>query len=490
MPDFIDGLINLNNQIIPQIDAQSLLYSHIHAPLTNDTQQTLLAFKCKGPLYALRVGYVLDSITVNHENIDFFDDENNTNNQDYTLAESQAALIQGKLSYRQTNGSQIDALIFSPIEAERIISDQNNYSDEEQETGFLGERNTEQIIEKKRTEYLIFNVAQRQFAVALTDILEVIDLEKVQKIQHGLHESTDIISGLTLVRDKPLAVLDLNYWFKTDHKQQLFHSNSVMVISHDDYYCAIAIDNIVGMIDIEEQQTFIDPQTQQLMLNLSQNNKNDTASNLSDSYEYANIDNPMHQQQLIEVFSTRQLIQSPTFKAIESLLPKRQYNDEVPIKTLDVLKFQLHNSTYGILIDDIQRVINNQQIEPLLSPKAYITGSCEYDGLVIPVIDLAAQLATEQPVVETKSVTNGLTLQERIQQHSRNDVIQQEAIVVNFNHQSWALAINESESIIEIKETNIDFLPEQKEQLVKAYASFDNELIHLLNINAICTYNT
>ena len=494
VPDYVDGLINLSSQIIPQINAQQLLFSHlISEPSHNSSEQeTLLVFKHSGPFYALNVNYVLDSVTIDADNIVFnelLEDTSTTllDQQNYRNDVTQASLIEGLLNYTDDLGNNIEALIFSPENAEAVIAEQNNQLAEDSvETGFLGELSSLNLNEQQTEEYLIFTIGTREFATKLTDILEVTDLTSVQKSQHGIHEGSDIIAGVALVRDNPLAVLDLRHWLKTNAgKVNISDTESVIILSHEQYYCSIAIDSITGMIEINDQQTLLDPDTQQLMLKIAYSDEDKTTDSLSENIQ-ENSEDSLFNHKLIEIFSTEQLIQSPLFQAIETLLPKRQNTYEAPVKTLDILKFSLHRSTYGILIDDIQRVINNQHIEPLLSPKAFISGSCEYDGLVIPVIDLTAQLSIHS---ETKSVEN-TSLLERIQQQPRTHSVQQEAIVVEHKKQSWALAINESECIIEVKETDIDFLPEREQQLIKAYASFGTELVHLLNVDAICAYNT
>lgn len=496
VPCFIDGLINLNSQIIPQIHAQQLLFSHIKESTLSDSQQTLLVFKSSGPLYALRVGYVLDSITIDKNAVEFFNDENfiasDINYQDHTHAACQSSLIEGKLSYTLDNGATIEALIFSADEAEKIIGDQNNHTEEDETQGFLGELSTQENLESTSTELLIFSINSRLFATALIDILEVIDLDNRQNTQHGLHEGSNIISGLSLVRNNPLAILNLSHWLKiSDVKLNQQQSDTVIIISHDDYYCAVAIDAVVGMVNASEEQMMIDPDTQQIMLSLDRQDKEESSlassNTLVNNSQLNAILSTKDQQQLIEVFSTQKLIESPIFSAIKTLLPKRKDTHEILVKTLDILKFQLHGSTYGILINDIQRVINNHSIEPLLSPKAYILGSCEYDGLVIPVINLSAQLSPSSTV---NMNTDNTSLLPRAQQNKTADTIEQEAIVVEFNQQYWAFAIDQSECIIEVKETDIDFLPQRDAQLIKAYASFESSLVNLLNIDSICLANT
>lgn len=477
VPDFVDGLINLNSKIIPQVHAQKLLFSHIENATRTDPHQTLLVFKSTGPLYALRVGYVLDTISVEASNIDFFHDEDVTHDdcdfKNHHLEASQAALIEGEVQFTQTDGTAIQALIFSPENAEKMISDQNNHVGEQQETGFLGEINHQSDDEDESNEYLIFTLDEKQFATPLIDILEVIDLESEKNTQLSSHQDTDIISSITLIRNNPLAILDLRCWLKTDHnKNQKTLTKSVIILSHDNYYFSIAIDSIIGMVEATDQQKIIDPETQQLMLKLAETDE----------------DKSLNGQQLIEVFLVDKLIKSDLFEAIKTQLPKRKNVFEAPVKTLDVLKFLLHKNVYGILINDIQRVVNNQRIEPLLTPKANIIGSSEYEGLVIPIINLAAQLAGKQRNLTKQEDTAPLA--DNINACDKIEPIFQEAIVVDYNKQCWGLAIDKSECIIEIKETDIDFLPQSDVQFTKAYASFGNELIHLLNIDAICANNT
>ncbi len=489
VPDYIDGLINLNSQIIPQIDASQLLAADLKQEGNAAKQQTLIVFKSSEPHYALRVGLILDSITLEADQLDFIDQDQDTDDSDEL-----PSFIAAKFTYTQNNQAHL-VKVFDAELAESLIGSQSNENNSDTEQGFLGELSDTQKEDESTTEYILFSIGSQEYAIKLTDILEVIDLDNIQATQHLAEKSDDLsfslIQGIGLVRGIPVFVLNIRQWldivFDKDHCSNNKNSSatSVIILANDEYYCAIEIDHISGMIEAKENQHLFDEDSGQHMLKLY----NDTQAEQTESSN-SEEEQILDQAQLIQILDTQALYNSNAFDAVKSLLPKLHETDLAPVKTHEVLQFHLHQTTYGILIDDIERVINNQRIEPMITDKAFLLGSCEFDGHVIPVIGLNEQLAKTEQIEAANETSTAASLSLSISQGLKSQTAtRHEAIVVSHNQQFWALAIDESENILDIEEANIDFLSNSQNQYIKAYASHEGQLINLLNIEAICQAN-
>jgi len=480
VPDYIDGLINLNSQIIPQIHAADFLSDFIGSSQNIESQETLVVFRQQKSTYALRVGMIIDSVNLPADTLSFYPSAQSLNDSDYASDDENqpSQLVCGEFKHIIGNDTHT-VKIFDCEAAEDVLGTQENQNtsdSQEDEQSFLGELSTQNFEQEQRQEFLLFTIQGQPFATPLNNILEVVDLENLQSIEHVDESLLPYIKGLSLVRGQPLLVLQLNRLLQlNEHNPLDKHSGSeaslpftsqerrqqsVITLAHHEHYCAVAVDEITGMIEAGAEQIIFDNDSGKELIKLKHHTTAQTASEETET--------------LVETLQTQALFELDVFKELQAIMPKLQDSYEAPIKTLDVLQFNLFGNLYGILIDDIQRVVNNQRIEPLLTPKACLAGSCEYEGHVIPVINLAKQLCPKQH--------NSYSANEQVEQY-------QESVVVQANRQFWALGIQASEKIVPVKEVNIDFLDEEQAHFIKAYANHENQLIHLLNTDAICDYN-
>lgn len=347
VPAYVEGLINANGQIIPQLNLSTL----VDVQQDDANEGTLLIVTIKGSLIALRVGLVQEPIELSLSELTPLD-------ADAELSETH---FSGCFSHNER-----DVYLFNLECLDGVVAASEPKAGE---AGFLGEAIRNRDEEELLKEYLLIEDAGQTFACPLADIYEVIDLPTLSP-QPG---SPDVIAGVGLVRDLPTLVLHLPVLQGESVAPSLTDTESrdiytVVLYRNDECYCGILVDRIVGLEMIADSQ-FSTGKGGQVVI-------------LDDAKE-----------SVTPVLTFEQLLHAERLQSIAPFMPSVSVvQREQRIQYIELLRFYIGDDAYGILLKDVRRILAQRAIEPLLDEHCHLMGTMEVEGKVIPVIDLARQL--------------------------------------------------------------------------------------------------
>ena len=422
VPAYVDGLINVSGHIIPQINAASLVLGDDGA---SSAVETLLVLQISQMPLALRINQVLEPVSIETSAIKPV----RKNNKKQSTKNINADYLNGIFVHNQQEVWQLDVNKLKDIVAAR--------KKVAGKPGFLGEvRKTEEQRELMH-DFLVINMAGKDYAFALEDIVEIVDLESL----NAQPRSPGIVAGISLIRSEPRLILNLALLL--GHSADAGIGETVVIVDCNGAMCGLLIDQLCGLEAIAERH-----------IKLSRDKKSRTLLRGDE-------------QVLTPVISPAQLLKGDTLEQIRPYLPLgKQSGGRVTIPTVEFLRFAVNGDLYAFAIDDIQRVVTDKHIEPLLSPHAYILGTTDIEGRVVPVIDLVAQLGYQQGQGQL-----------------------QEYILVSDGQDEWALAIGFSERMTAIEENCIDAVSDSDSRYVAAFANDRDQLLTVLNVKAICRDN-
>ena len=215
VPDYIDGLINVSGNIIPQIDlAKFTGVSGVYQ------SATLLVVYVKNSLLALKVGLVQEPVYRSDDELHAMDDDISDN------------CFASKFSYQGVN-----VKVFSPSCLEDMVKSEQPVSSRQ---SFLGEFNQREEERVDLQEYLQLRCGEQIYACLLADVYEVVDVASIKK-QPGSPAS---VVGVTLIRNRPTLVLSLAQLLmqksanKYDHDEACLDQEnySLLLIRRENFY--------------------------------------------------------------------------------------------------------------------------------------------------------------------------------------------------------------------------------------------------------------
>ncbi len=429
VPDFVDGLINVNGQILPQVDLASLVYGSDYEKPINNKFHTVLVVSIDGVTLALRVGQVQETLSIIESDIIKSKPVKKSKKTKSSKKDQQAEYTLGTFDY---NNGQITLL---DVEALKDIIKADKTSSGKQ--GFLGKVAESKHDEEKFQGYLIVEVSGNEYAFSLSDVYEI----NVLDVIYSQPRAPVQVAGVSLIREEPRLILNLSELIGEKHQEVV--AGSVVMIQSGDVFCGLLIGKLLGLEMISEHQVKVDKEKS--LRTILRDNGNS----------------------LTKVINVNNLFDSKIQGLIRPYMPDQKSMDEkVVIKQVEMLRFEVGGSAYGINVNKIHRVVSDKSIEPLLSKHGCIMGTMELEGRVVPVINLFEQLG-----------------------YSTEDAVYRECIVVNDGESDWGLIINETDQIVKIDENRIDAVNDKDMKYVSAFSSYNGSLLTILNVNAICKDN-
>ena len=431
VPDFVNGLINVSGSIIPQIDLASFIAKK--KITTQESLPTLLIVLINNSPVALKVGMLQEPVMLDDEQLQQVE----KNEGDLPQCFSHT------FSYQQQTAS-----VFSLSSLEGVVS-----SDEKPEgkKSFLGELDDVKNSAEVTLEYLKFRCDEQVYACKLDAIHEVVDVKTINK-QPG---SADSVLGVALIRDMPTLVMSLKKLLqdklstKSDAPDRLDERDfySLLLIRREGIYCALLVDEVIGLEMVKPDQIRQGQHAWQQVILSADGDTLAQSISMADFFD--------------EAFSQQYQTYMPSLVAAST----RQQQPQA-----ELLRFFIGDDFYAFYLKDVRRILNDKTIQPLLERQAFLSGAIEYEGAVIPVIDLHHQLGYEG---ESKAY---------------------EFIVMHYEGGDWALAIDDVDQIITVDEDSIDALTgaenaHQKNFCIQAYVTYQQRLLSILDVATVAQIN-
>ena len=211
VPDYIDGLINIKGQVIPQLNLRKFF-------LTSNNEENIVASELiivetsRSPC-ALKIDSLIGKFSIDNKAIKNInssnEDELNTekqNDEDRNIEEgddNNSVEIRKFISGEFFWNNEIVLVLESRHFGEVINSKESLGGNK----GLLGKNEDLRVdIKNENLECLVVNNGQEKYALKLQDIMEIIETEDIT----SLPGSPDEIVGITMVRNNPLVVLSLS----------------------------------------------------------------------------------------------------------------------------------------------------------------------------------------------------------------------------------------------------------------------------------------
>ena len=436
VPEFVLGLISVNEQIMPLIDLQSLFGLETdsgpqHQPETGkrNRRAELVVVSTGRSRCALHCQQIVSTTTVANADINSDPNDGQTNPDALILA-----LCSGRFSLDRQ-----PVLILEPGRIGELISPRHM---EPGEPGLVG---TEQEHEEKfarQRQFLLFRAGQEQFSLRLEDVVEILDLPASSPMAGAPEEA----EGVQIVRGEVLVVLALKTMLGISGSSP-GHS-PVIVIEYSGRSYGLRVDEVLG---------------------INSYSATDAKVIEDDSGDIAEV--VVEGEDVIALLTPARLISHDRRARLAPFIPassKAAPVKEEPRKS--VLMTRLGSEWIGIPVEIIASIAELTTFEPVKADNSpLVRGALSLKGQILPVLDSEALLG--QTVAAD-------------QQHQ--DSSQKGAwIVLGENDKAWALAVSEAREIIDIPESRIKPVEAARARFVYALANIDGRLLSLVDLGPL-----
>lgn len=398
---YVDGLINISGQMIMQLDASILLGAKKPC-----SQQALLVVDVEGEPFALTADSLGEPLVLAKNRL-----------------QDAKTLTAGELNVQQVESCKVieTAQIKRLFTVNRVLPSNTNQA--------MFQHDWQEQAREQEHDFLHFRLEKKSFAMGLTDLLEIVDIQSLQP----LAKSPALIKGVSLLRGQPRLLLHLSQLLGLDKPVA---GMSALIVFYQGYVLGLMVDEALGVLKIPESNLRFD-----------------------DRNVLAAVD---YQGKPVEVLDVKALLSASIMQQLKPFLTlaKEQKAEQVAYRELIVV--QVAGETFAVPLAYASRISYQGDLSPLPEARGFIYATMEFQGSVIPVIDLPRLLGLEQ--VETLAL---------------------EYLVVSCAGQYWALKIDTSLRIVEVPETTMSYT-ESSDGYLLGYCQVDENLLSVLNIDNIC----
>lgn len=348
VPPWVEGLINVNERILPLVDLRRLL--GMAQPTTGG--ELVVIESTRGPC-ALRVDRVVGK------------------------AEVAAGEVQ---SHRAEGHSVADAAVCGRFEWESrsvLVLDDDalgrcvNVAEAPQgQRGLLGRLQHEEddVAAQQQVECVLFESAGENYALGLQDVVEILDLPAATPVPGA----PGAAEGLARVRDEVVLVLSLARLLRRGDSRADAHS--VIIVERDGVRYGLRVDRLEGI------QSFTPDALRRI---------EDEGSELTGVLA--------RDERLFGLLTPGSVINPALHAMLAPLVPRRNQATETQRETLHpVLQVALGDEDFAIPLGNVRRIAEYSAAEPLRDgEQGLVSGAVTVDGNVLPVVDLGRVLQAD-----------------------------------------------------------------------------------------------
>lgn len=340
VPAFVEGLVNINERIVPQLDL-ALLLGGAAAP----GGELVLVETSRSPC-ALRVAQILGKAEV--------------------AADALQSLAGDGEALPVSRRFEWEGLSVLVLDVERIGGLIGSREMPAGERGLLGRLQQDEAADAAlaRLDCVVVAVAGERYALALADVVEILDLPAATPVP-GAPAG---VEGLAIVRDEVLLVLALASLLGRPLREA---RGSVVVVERGGVRYGLRVEALEGL------QQF-DPAA----LRRIEDAGSDVEGVLADG------------ERLYGLLTPTRLITEARHRQFQPLAPRRQHQAaQRAEKQHAVLQVALGGEVFGIALDQVRRIVDYRPPEPVQAePGSLVCGAVNIEGRVVPVVDIGARL--------------------------------------------------------------------------------------------------
>lgn len=343
VPAFVEGLVNVNERIVPQLDLSLLLGGAATAG-----GELVLVETSRSPC-ALHVGQILGKAEIEAGDLQPLSDETES--------------LPVSCRFEWQDGSVL------VLDVERIGGLIGSREMPAGERGLLGRLQLDQdgAGGSRLLDCIVVDCAGQRYALGLTDVVEILDMPQATPVP-GAPAG---VEGLAMVRDEVLLVLSLATLLGMPAGAGSRGSVIVIVVEREGVRYGLRVDALEGLQQLDDE-----------CLRRIEDAGSEVEGVLAAG------------DRLYGLLTPSRLISAERHRQFQPLAPRRQRQAEQRIeKWQTVLQVALGDELFGIALDQVRRIVDYRAPEPVQADAAsLVTGAVNIEGRVVPVVDIASRL--------------------------------------------------------------------------------------------------
>lgn len=341
VPAYVEGLVNINERIVPQLDLAALLGASAAGG-----GELVLVETSRSPC-ALRVAQILGKAEVATADLQPLSD--------------QAESLPVSCRFEWQEGSVL------VLDVERIGGLIGSRELPAGERGLLGRLQQDEAAGAAATvlDCIVVRIGDERYAIGLGDVVEILDLPAATPVP-GAPAG---VEGLAMVRDEVLLVLVLASLL--GRPVAAGGRGSVVVVEREGVRYGLRVDALEGLEQLDEDCL----------------RRIDDAGSEVEGVLAAG-------GRLYGLLTPARLISAERHRQFQPLAPRRQQQAaQRAEKQHAVLQVALGDELFGIALEQVRRIVDYRAPEPVQADAAsLVSGAVNIEGRVVPVVDIAARL--------------------------------------------------------------------------------------------------
>lgn len=349
VPPHVEGLVNVNERVLPLIDLRRMLAEPGTAP-----QSELVVVESASAAYALRVDAVLAKVDIDSGVVAVLDRSSDQS------TEGDATVAVARFEWEGTSVLVLDANALGRVVVARDVP--------EGRRGLLGKLHADdQHTAAGMASCVVVRVGGETYGIALDDAIEILDISQPVAIPGAPAEA----AGIALVRDEALLVLSLAQLLRRAGSASGKASCSVVVIDRAGFHYGLMVDSVEGI------------QTYPLDRFRAVEDETGEVSGIV-------IDN----DRVFGLLRATRLLSDERHASLSTFVPARAGSGAASVEVrVAILEVSLGDEFYGIPLNIVRRITDYTGAERVhAGDGAMISGAVNIDGSVVPVVDFSALL--------------------------------------------------------------------------------------------------
>lgn len=351
VPDYVDGLVNAGEHVMPQLALRRLLFPGDSAA-ASERGELLIVGMGHAPC-AVHVSRVMGRIQVEPERIRPLQ----------SADQDMSTLFTARCEHEGEVLLVLEPALLSALLSPREAADGQR--------GMLGRLQADANAAQRQDDMacVVVSVAGERYALALGDVLEILDLPPATP----LPGAPALIEGMALVRDEVLLVLPLARLL--GGAEVAAGTRHVLVIERGPARYGLRVDAVEGIESFRTSACRL---------------IEDEASEVAGVFVHAGA--------VVGLLTPLRLLSPAREALVRAFVPDgRRDQVNVPVATRAVLQVAIGGEDYALPLESVRRVVPYAPPELLdTADGALISAIASIDGAIVPVLDLASHLALEQ----------------------------------------------------------------------------------------------
>ena len=422
--DYIDGLVSVDGLIATQID----LSRYITGEGSDNECKELIILKIENNLFALKINKVLIKYDISIDELHTIDNEEGASSDEKGL------IVKGEFEWNSHT-----VFLLNTDRIRNLLDVQGAPKTKKGLLGRVGTNDDDDNITEHA--YLVVENNKEKFTFLLEQVVEIIPAQEITSVPG----SPDCVLGITVIRGEPLLMLSTD---KLLDEEIIEHGDNsdFLIMNISGKRLGLVFDKVIGIDKYPEDA-------------LHQTN---IASNKASGVLIDRDNN------LLTLLDPELLVDSDCIKLINKYIPEhREQKNEDSQEFVQSLLMTMNDENYAIPVSSIKRIMAWKKPaklddDYLRDSKLPIVGVTEWDGTVIPVINILGA-----------------------QSKKRENHDYRGFVIIGNDKENMAISVDEAKQLIEIPYNRIKSYSDSDNNLLSGVANIDSLLVSIVNVSPL-----